>query len=80
MTDDVPRLRPGATPAKPWGIRPYVVGGEVFPTLQALSEPQSKAQFALPDERRAGSSHGSTTRLSNVRSPRVVSFQPNPSA
>jgi len=36
--DDVPRPRAGATAAKPWGVRPYVVGDEVFATLQALSE------------------------------------------
>jgi hypothetical protein len=29
--------RPGASPEKPWGVRPYQVAGQVFPSLQALS-------------------------------------------
>lgn len=38
--------RPGATPEKPWGIRPYLVGGAVFSSLQALSEAVAARRLA----------------------------------
>lgn len=39
-----PRL--GATPEKPWGRRPYVVGGEVFPSLHALASTIAQRRLA----------------------------------